>query len=288
MQMTGLGVVRAFVPNIAEQAFRNVFALQWAVGGLPILLFFIVPESPHWLLLKGKTEDARKSFGRLYGKEASLDARVAHLNNVLRHEINNEAGVTYLDCFRGTNLRRTLIVALLFWGNGMIGSSFLSQNIYFLIVAGLEPIHCFDIGIGGFALGLLIIPLSSIFSEKIGRRPLYLIGVFGNAVGMAIVGVLGYVSGSAVTWAVAVLLYEFFIPSPYIKTNTNVGTFSLPGNSSPASWSPGPWHLNCPPTNFVNRLKVLDTLSKLPQHWFSSSSPHTCKHLQSQILPMIP
>jgi hypothetical protein len=29
-----LGIVRIFVPNVHEQAFRNVFAIQWPVGVL--------------------------------------------------------------------------------------------------------------------------------------------------------------------------------------------------------------------------------------------------------------
>lgn len=44
MQGVALGVIRAFVPNIAETSFRIAFALQWVVGGLLMLSFFFVPE----------------------------------------------------------------------------------------------------------------------------------------------------------------------------------------------------------------------------------------------------
>lgn len=44
MQCLGLGVVRAFVPSLEPSAFRDAFAIQWAVGGLPIVLFFLTPE----------------------------------------------------------------------------------------------------------------------------------------------------------------------------------------------------------------------------------------------------
>jgi MFS family permease len=44
MQAVGLGIVRAFVPDLAPQAFRNIFAVQWAVGGLVIIAFSVVPE----------------------------------------------------------------------------------------------------------------------------------------------------------------------------------------------------------------------------------------------------
>lgn len=107
---------------------------------------------------------------------------------------------------KGTDLTRTLTVCLLYFGNGLIGSAFLSQNIYFLSIAGLPVIHSFDINIGGFALALLTIPCSWYFGDLIGRRSLYLIGVAGNAIGMAVVGGLGYATSSGAIWAVAVLL----------------------------------------------------------------------------------
>lgn len=55
-------------------------------------------------------------------------------------------------------------------------------------------------------MALIIIPCSWYFGDKIGRRPLYLIGVVGNAIGMAVVGGLGYMSSKVAVWAVAVLL----------------------------------------------------------------------------------
>lgn len=43
MQGTSLGIVRAFVPNIKPIAWKTAFAIQFVVGGLPLLAFFI-PE----------------------------------------------------------------------------------------------------------------------------------------------------------------------------------------------------------------------------------------------------
>jgi hypothetical protein len=44
MQAIGLGVVRAFVPDMQPSGFRTAFAIQWLVGGLPIIAFLLVPE----------------------------------------------------------------------------------------------------------------------------------------------------------------------------------------------------------------------------------------------------
>ena len=100
------------------------------------------------------------------------------------------------------------------FGNGLIGSAFLTQNIYFLGLAGLPAVNAFDINIGGFALALLIFPLSWIFADKFGRRPLYLVGVAGNAIGMTVAGGLGFTSTRPAIWAVGVLLYAPPPPLP--------------------------------------------------------------------------
>lgn len=222
MQALGLGVVRSFVPDTRPIGFRTAFALQWLVGGLPIFVFFLVPEyvplpyplphtnktrSPTYLLLKGHQLAAHKSLLRIFGPN-SIDARQTHLQSTIQRELSQNAHSSYLDCFKGTDLKRTLTVCLLMFGNGLIGSAFLTQNIYFLTLAGLPVIHCFDINIAGFCLALLVIPCSWYFGDRLGRRPLYLIGVGGNAVGMAVVGGLGYAEADnkGAIWALAVLM----------------------------------------------------------------------------------
>ncbi|KAH6683095.1 putative MFS sugar transporter [Halenospora varia] len=208
MQCVGLGVIRSFVPDLTPRAFRISFALQWLVGGLPIIAFFCVPESPNYLLMKGQVEAARKSIARIYGENNSVDARLARLQSGIQHELTKDNHASYLDCFKGTDRKRTLTVALLMIGINLVGSAFLTQNIYFLGLAGLPAIHSFDINIGGFGLALVVIPCSWYFGDKIGRRLLYLIGVVGNTIGMAVVGGLGYApsTNKAATWTVAVLL----------------------------------------------------------------------------------
>tara|TARA_B100001146_G_C15821866_1_gene281276 strand:- start:286 stop:420 length:135 start_codon:yes stop_codon:yes gene_type:complete len=44
MQGVALGIIRIFVPNIHPVAFRHVFAIQWAFGGLMMIAFALTPE----------------------------------------------------------------------------------------------------------------------------------------------------------------------------------------------------------------------------------------------------
>jgi SP family general alpha glucoside:H+ symporter-like MFS transporter len=47
MEMTGLGVIRALVPNIKPEAFRIAFAIQWHLAVGLVVLFMFVPEQVH-------------------------------------------------------------------------------------------------------------------------------------------------------------------------------------------------------------------------------------------------
>ncbi|KAH7306132.1 hypothetical protein BKA65DRAFT_559977 [Rhexocercosporidium sp. MPI-PUGE-AT-0058] len=142
MQAIGLVVVRMFVPNITPKGFQTVFAIQWVWPILTSLLFIFMPEFPSWLLLKGESEKARRSLGRLNGPERDIDARLAHMALGVRLEeeqsLRHGTG-SYIDLFCGNSLKRTLTVIWMFLGFGFTGACLLAQGIYFLIIAGLEP-----------------------------------------------------------------------------------------------------------------------------------------------------
>ncbi len=68
---------------------------------------FLAPESPWWLVRKGRIEDAKKSLLRLTSldREADFDAddteaMIAH-TTALEEQITT--GSSYLDCFKGVN-----------------------------------------------------------------------------------------------------------------------------------------------------------------------------------------
>ncbi|KAL2800974.1 general substrate transporter [Aspergillus keveii] len=208
MQGVALGVVRIFVPNMDEQAFRNVFAIQWAVGGIFAIACLLAPESPIFLINTGRVDEAKKVMQKLYSSNFSIDDRIAYLVKTISEEQEQEriSAGSYLDCFKGTNLKRTLTVMFLYSTANLGGAAFLSQSIYFLLTLGLPSVHIFDISIGGFALAIIIIILTGIIGRFVTRRRMLLAGCLINLVFLVVVGCLYYAPGMGPAWSIAVLM----------------------------------------------------------------------------------
>ncbi|KAF2222564.1 hypothetical protein BDZ85DRAFT_313551 [Elsinoe ampelina] len=165
MQAMGLVAIRMHVTILEPYAFRTVFAIQWVFCGLTGLLFFLVPESPTWLILKDRLPAAKRSVRIMYGASNHPEARFAHIHHEVQNELlaqRSTGAGTFIDLYRGSNLKRTLTIHLLFFGVGLAGASFLAQSIYFLIIAGLPPINSFDVSCGGFALAIFTIIASNL------------------------------------------------------------------------------------------------------------------------------
>jgi hypothetical protein len=144
----------------------------------------------------------------LYGPN-NAEARLAREIHIIRIENENTSHspeMSWTSCFRGSDFKRTVTAALLFSLTNLAGAAFLSQNIYFLITAGLEAVHSFDIGIGGFAFAALLIASSGVYLQRISRRNAILGGLIFNSVLMTIIGALYFASGRGSLWAIAILM----------------------------------------------------------------------------------
>jgi SP family general alpha glucoside:H+ symporter-like MFS transporter len=111
-QLLGAAILRRVTSLEAPWGYRVPFAVQWV---WPIPLFILVtlaPESPWHLVRHGRLDDAKKAIMRLSStKSEKVDpaATVAMMVRTNEIEIANEVGSTYVDCYKGTDLRRTEI-----------------------------------------------------------------------------------------------------------------------------------------------------------------------------------
>jgi SP family general alpha glucoside:H+ symporter-like MFS transporter len=95
------------------------------------ILVFCSPESPWWLVRKGRLEEAAHSVGRLGRKSRLIPSEtVAMMRRVIELETSKKAP-NHLELFRGTNLYRTLIVCGVFLAQNLTGNLIANQAVYF-------------------------------------------------------------------------------------------------------------------------------------------------------------
>lgn len=109
------GVVRGASTLSGDIAWRLPFALQW-IWPLPLFIAaYFAPESPWNAVRRAKPDLARKSLQRLLPSGPDKDRRVettlAYIEYTTRLEKAEGAESRFIDCFKGTNLRRTEIVS---------------------------------------------------------------------------------------------------------------------------------------------------------------------------------
>ena len=63
-------------------------------------------------------------------------------------------GSTYWDCFKGTDLRRTEIVCVIWSIQTLSGNTFSNYSTYFLEQAGLKPSASYSFALGQYAINV--------------------------------------------------------------------------------------------------------------------------------------
>lgn len=95
------------------------------------VLMFLAPESPWWLVRKGRLEAAAKSVERL-GRRSRLNSSetVAMMRRVVELE-KSEKQPSLLELFKGTDTYRTLIVCGVYAAQNLTGNLIANQAVYF-------------------------------------------------------------------------------------------------------------------------------------------------------------
>ncbi|RDW93464.1 uncharacterized protein DSM5745_00786 [Aspergillus mulundensis] len=212
-QLLSSAVIRAFGSRSDSWGFQAPFAIQ---------LFFIVfllaflpfsPETPWHLVRKGRREDALRSLRRLYGPNVDVEAEAASIEcTVVFERESSEHSATWAQCFRGTDLLRTSISLGVFVCQHSAGIIFvLGYSTYFFQLAGLPETESFNLGVGVTACGVAGNIVSWFVVNSLGRRTVFLTGMFSLLVLLLLIGIMDVIPANGAQWvqAAATVIYNF-------------------------------------------------------------------------------
>lgn len=215
-QFIGTGVTFAFQGRLDQWAYRVPFAIQWSWCLIFLLFIWWAPESPYWLVRKDNDHAALSVLKRLSShKDSEQDAaeRLALIREVNQMERDSATSGSFLECFRGANLRRTEICVVAYtiqiWGGG----SFQGYSTLFFELAGLPSKNAFALSLGTKAFAFTGTIVSWFIITRFGRRTLYCYGECMLTLFLFVIAILdvmpNYPSHPGLQYGQAVLLMLF-------------------------------------------------------------------------------
>lgn len=120
--------VYASSSRTADLAWRIPIITQMIPPGLLLLIAIpFLPESPSWLIIQGRHDEATKSVLRFHGLAYDVDSAVATMTAAYQQEqeLNHEKP-NWLECFKETNGRRTLLICMVYIAQQTIGVNFIA------------------------------------------------------------------------------------------------------------------------------------------------------------------
>ena len=201
-----LGILLAFASNALVQGMAGAdsWRLKLGIAALPAVVFFglmfTIPQSPRWLSLRGRKQDARASLERVgvLNPDAMLEEFERAAEDARRHSAYR--------LFSSANRKPIVLAVLLAMFNQLSG---INAILYYLndifAAAGFSgwSNDLQAVAIGAANLVATVIALR--FIDRVGRRKLLLIGAVGTAFALAGVAVI-FGTGQGMSWLLAMLI----------------------------------------------------------------------------------
>lgn len=131
--------------------------------------------------------------------------------------MEDSVSVSFIECFKGTDLRRTIISIMVYAIQSLVANFLvIGYAVYFFELAGLQTAQAFNLGVRLLALGFVGTCLSWPLIACFGRRPIYNYGLVLLTFIVLLIGILDvlpdYTTKNSTPWAQSsmMVVYNFF------------------------------------------------------------------------------
>ncbi|KAK4164745.1 general substrate transporter [Cladorrhinum sp. PSN259] len=176
--------------DLTRKSYQIPLGLQFVIPVFLGVALWWVPESPRWLVNKGRAQEGKRALQVLRGsalKGDELEIEWMEIVKGIEEEKKVTAGgVGWLDMFRGTDLRRTLLCFSVLASQTGSGCWFLfSYSTYFLVVSGLKVDEAFRFSILKTCIGFVGVQVGMyLMRHVLGRRMSLMMGALTQGLSM--------------------------------------------------------------------------------------------------------
>jgi len=168
-----------------DELWRGMFGTEIPIALLFLILLFLVPETPRWLISKERYDEAEKIMEKINGKEYA-QIQIAEIKEVVKEE---SAGIKEL---LKPYLRVPLLIGVLLpmfsHLSGIAAIMYFAPNIINESIQSVESSFLGAVLVGVVNSAFTFVAILNI--EKFGRRKLLLVGVVGAFISLTGVGIL--------------------------------------------------------------------------------------------------
>ena len=185
--------VNYFIALQGDQAWNQQIGWRWMFGSeaLPAVLLlvclFFVPESPRWLTKQGRGDEALGILARVDGADYAK-AELAEIKDAIDHE-SGSLGQLFRPGMRIV-LVMGIVLAVLQQITGINVFLYFGTEIFKKMGAGTNAALLQTVIVGAVNLSFTIIAIWTV--DRLGRRPLMMIGSAGMGISLLAMGLAAY------------------------------------------------------------------------------------------------
>ena len=200
------GILVAFVSNYVISILIENNSWRWMIGieAVPAFIYtimvFMVPKSPRWLIIKNRTEEAKKII-KLINPDSNPDEVVA---NILALDKSKPQESVFQKKYKRIILL-AFAIALFNQFSGINAFLYYSKRIF--VEAGLADQAALLGSIGIGVANLIFTLLGMYFIDRIGRKKLMIIGSIGYIISLLFVALAFFYSWSGMVVPISLFVF---------------------------------------------------------------------------------
>ena len=213
--MVTIGVLVSYLSDLyfADEGDVSCWRPMFYVGVIPACILLVgmifMPETPRWLMSKGRHSESIRILKRIEGEEQAKDSFQQMQEEIKRSETEKSGWKELLQPWLRTPL--IICIGIMFFQQFVGINTVIYYSPKIFLMAGFDgTVAAIWASVGVGVVNVIFTVVSVYFVDRLGRRKLYFIGLSGIVVSLLILGLcFVFVNqlGDSVKWVAILLIF---------------------------------------------------------------------------------